>query len=307
MRLVATEIREGKGRIVQCFRCGLVRQDLNWSKSRLRRYYNDVYQKTNSLEATSLQSPRCHFESRRQTLGPLLARLIPALKPTMRVLDLGCGAGELLHAIRPKVREVVGFEINKRFVEFMRRSLGIEAYHEDFTNFEFGARRFDLVLSIDALDHLPNPAEALRSIRRLLAANGRAYLEVPNVEEALGANLPEKTRALYRTFFWHRAHFSYFSKKTLKGILARNGFRSSISCRHQYTLKNFLNWYFCGKPQSTFVDAATNLQWFEGKDEFERGMNRIFRLAERQFHACLGKTGRGDTLCCWAVPFLGRG
>lgn len=306
-RRLASRIREGAGRIVRCAGCGLVRQDLDWSEARLRRYYNEIYQRTNSLDARATQSPRRHFESRRRTLGPILDRLRPLLRRSMRVLDLGCGAGELLHALRPKVREVVGFEIHEAFVSFMRRRLGIEAYADDFSTFDFGSRRFDLVLSIDALDHLPDPKNALLAVRRCLAPGGTVYLEVPNLDEALNRSLPSPTRESYQRFFWHRAHFSYFSQETLSTMLAATGFTSTFSCRHQYTLKNFLNWYFRGKPQTTFLDAATNIAWFPGRDAFERGMNRAFQTMERSFHALLEKTGRGDTLCVTARPRPGDG
>ena len=48
-QLISSRIREGEGRIVQCPRCHLVMQDLDWSAERLVDYYNDEYQRTNSL------------------------------------------------------------------------------------------------------------------------------------------------------------------------------------------------------------------------------------------------------------------
>ena len=60
-RLLATEIREGPGRILQCEACGLVFQSISQSGSELKRYYNEEYQRTNSLRAGEAQSPREHF------------------------------------------------------------------------------------------------------------------------------------------------------------------------------------------------------------------------------------------------------
>lgn len=301
-RVVATEIREGPGRIARCQKCGLIIQDVEWGEGEIKHYYNEVYQRTNSLDVRAEQTPREHFESRRLTLAPVLRRLKPFLKKGMRVLDVGCGAGELLHAIRPMVKEVVGVEICQSFVDFMNKDLHIEAHSTEFNSIDFGKRFFDLIVSIDALDHLPNPRQTLVTMRRLLAPRGRLYLEVPNVEEALNFSLPNGAQNAYTRFFWHKAHFFYFSKATLKKLFAEVGFRSVISSRHQYTLKNYLNWYFRGKPQGTFLEASMGVHFFKGRSSFERGMNKIFSRAESEFHRLLEKTGSGDTLCCNVSP-----
>lgn len=300
--LIATQMREGVGRISRCNSCGLVIQDTSWTDEETRRYYNQEYQKTNSLDLREEQSPRQHFESRLKTIQPIMERIRRFLRRGMRVLDVGCGAGELLYVIKPYVGEVVGVELCEGFVNFMKQELGIEAYAQDVNKVDFGARKFDFIISIATLDHLPKPLATLKTMKTLLSKDGIMYLEVPNLNEALNVYLPEQTRKAYNKFFWHKAHFFYFTSETLSKLTEKAGLSCEISCRHEYTLGNYLNWYFKGTPQATFTDATSRVGLFAGVSEFEKGMNKIFSDMEKRFHQIINRSFAGDTLCCVAKP-----
>lgn len=298
-RVIATEIREGPGIISQCNSCGLIIQNTVQTSEEIEEYYNREYQQTNSLQFGKEQTPREHFDDRIKTLGKLLEKITPFLKPDMRVLEIGCGTGELLYSIRPHVKEVVGIEIHKGYVDFINNELGIEAHSEDINRMDFTDRTFDIVLSIMTLDHLPNPAETLQTIKSLLVKDGIIYIEVPNREEALNFFLPEPNQKRFNTFFWHKAHYFYFTRSTLSKLMEKMGMDCEISCRHEYTLKNYLNWYFTGKPNKSFIEAS-NADFFSGNSEFENNMNKLFNETDNKFHKILNKYFKGDTLCCTA-------
>lgn len=292
---------------MRCGTCGLVVQDLEWTPEEFARYYNEQYQETNSLDLAGEQPPREHFEDRARTVRPLVERIRPLLWPGMSVLEVGCGTGELLDAIRDDVAEVVGIELNRGFVDFMNTELGIEAHAEDVNSIDFGGRHFDLIISIATLDHLPNPLETLETMKSLLAPGGRMYLEVPNVDDALNLYLPEPNRTAYETFFWHRAHVFYFTTDTLRALLAKAGLRCEVSYRHQYTVANLLNWYYRGVPQRTYLEAAKGTGLFTGDSRFERGFDQLLDGIEPAFHELVESTGRGDTIVCVASAEDKRG
>jgi len=296
-KLVTNRIREGEGRIVKCESCGLVIQDLGWDEKKLRDYYEKEYQTTNSLVLGESQGPEKHFADRMKTIGSVFEKVKPFLRHESRVLEVGCGAGELLSLIKPLVKHCVGVELNTPFVDFMKAHLKIDAYAEDVNNLKLD-EKFDLVISISTLDHLPNPLKTLVSMKKLLASSGRIYVEVPNIDEALNHLLPPSTRAKYNEFFWHRAHLFYFSKETITALFKKAGLKADVTCRHEYTLKNFLNWYFLGKPQSDFVTGLTESGLFPGSSDFERDMNDMFTRMEREFKDSIARTFRGDNLCC---------
>lgn len=263
LTLLATHIREGEGRIVQCAGCGLIMQDLDWDSERLKLYYEEEYQGTNSLVTGQLQTPLKHFADRLLTLDPILENLSPLLRPGQDILELGCGCGALLHRLGGKAGRLVGLEMHSPFVDFMRQDLGIEAYTEGLDALGFH-EAFDLAICIASLDHTPDPLAQLRSLWAALRPGGVLYLEVPNEEDALGQHLPPATREAYKTFFWHRAHLFYFSRKTITAMLAAAGFSSEVTCRHDYTLKNHLNWYFLGRPQASFLSGTVEIGLYPG-------------------------------------------
>jgi SAM-dependent methyltransferase len=295
--LITTRIREGEGRIVKCDNCNLVAQDLGWDEKKLRDYYEKDYQSTNSLVTGESQSPEEHFTDRMKTIDSVFAKIKPLLKPDSRILEVGCGAGELLSLIKPIVKHCVGVELNTPFVGFIKSELGIDAYAEDVNKLKLD-EKFDLIISISTLDHMPNPLAALVSMKKMLAPGGKVYVEVPNIDEALNHLLPQATRAKYNEFFWHRAHLFYFSKDTISALFKKAGLKSEVSCRHEYTLKNFLNWYFLGKPQSDFVTGLTDTGLFQGKSDFEKEMNDMFFRIEKEFKDSMSRTFSGDNLCC---------
>ena len=295
--LVATQTREGEGRIMQCCKCGLLIQDLEWDKGRLREYYESEYQQTNSLVTGQEQSPREHFKDRLKTIDPIFETIKPLLSSGARVLEIGCGVGALLFRIKPHTDRCVGVELHTPFVDFMKSELGIEAYAQDVNTLGFEGK-FDLVISIDTLDHLPNPLETITTMRKLLKEDGKLYVEVPNQQDALNLYLPKVSREAYNRFFWHRAHLFYFTKNTISALFNKAGLNISVFCRHNYTLKNYLNWYFTGKPHRSFVLGTMDTKLFSGDSIFEIQMNEMFRGMDKEFRSVMAKTFHGDTLCC---------
>lgn len=301
MELLSTQIREGEGRIVRCTRCNLVKQELEWTVEEIAEYYNDEYQLTNSLVSGQVQTPRERFNDRLKTIYPFFELLKPLLKSNMAVLEVGCGAGELLSLIKPLVRECVGVEMNDAFVKFIQSDLNMEAFTGDVTQMDWGDRKFDLVICVDSLDHMANPLEVLTFMKGLLLPTGKMWVAVPNLDEVLNHYLPVPNQERYHTFFWHRAHFFYFNADTLAQMLRAAGMAVvNVEYYHQYTLKNFLKWFFTGLPQSSYVEAATGINYLVEKDTFAKEMNEMFINAEEKFQQLLREHGRGDTICCTA-------
>jgi SAM-dependent methyltransferase len=93
-----------------------------------------------------------------------------------RVLDIGCGPGELLTLLPADVR-YLGVDISAAYIERARARFGSRAeFHVgDATSFSPGDRRFDLVLAIGVLHHLNDQQakDLLQIAARALAPDGR--------------------------------------------------------------------------------------------------------------------------------------
>lgn len=103
----------------------------------------------------------------------------------LRVLDIGCGRGELLAEIarRWPAASLYGLDLSAARVAgagarsavrvgLVTADIGLAA--------PFAASSFDRVFCLETLEHLKRPDHCLREIVRLLRADGRAILSVPN-------------------------------------------------------------------------------------------------------------------------------
>lgn len=95
-----------------------------------------------------------------------LARLVPH---GSRVLDLGCGTGEMLaHLIRERGCAGYGIEINDANVQAcVARGVNVIQLNLEEGLAMFGDSSFDVVLQIDTLQHLRNAEVMLRETARV--------------------------------------------------------------------------------------------------------------------------------------------
>lgn len=97
-------------------------------------------------------------------------------QPDERILDLGCGTGELTAAIAERGATVVGLDADSHMIERAReRFSAIEFVQGDGHDFSLG--RFDAVFSNAALHWLTRPRDVTNAVRRALREGGRFVAE----------------------------------------------------------------------------------------------------------------------------------
>lgn len=110
------------------------------------------------------------------------------ITPEDRVLDLGCGIGNILLALAERIdftRPPVGVDVSPALIELGRREIrkaGMEGRIElrvaAATGLPFGDASFDVVLSSHVIKHLDNEAlgRAFSEVARVLTPGGRFLL-----------------------------------------------------------------------------------------------------------------------------------
>ena len=115
----------------------------------------------------------------------LLARA--ALAPRERVLDVACGTGLVAFAAAEEVGpdgRVVGVDLSGRMVDAARRraqersSTRVTFVRMDAESLDLPDADFDVALCALGLMYVPDPAQALREMRRVLRPGGRVVLAV---------------------------------------------------------------------------------------------------------------------------------
>ena len=155
-------------------------------------------------------------------------------KPGMRILDIGCGTGSVSGELVQRGHSVYGLDIIE---EAIRRAIqrGLVARIYDVNErlpFENGY--FDCVLALDILEHLFEPLQLLREIRRVLAADGYAIIFLPlhfDLRQRLRI-LTGKGIILYEHLWydpkyvaWEYFHIRFFTLREAEDFITTGGFR----------------------------------------------------------------------------------
>jgi SAM-dependent methyltransferase len=128
-------------------------------------------------------SDRCEgFERFRDgaSLSPIRTKQVRMLEPApgVRVLDAGCGRGEVLLACARAGADVAGFDYADAAVELSRETLaavdGADVRRADIERLPWADDSFDRCLLGDVIEHLDDAqiAAGLRELRRVLSPGG---------------------------------------------------------------------------------------------------------------------------------------
>jgi SAM-dependent methyltransferase len=101
-------------------------------------------------------------------------RLCAPLLGDGRVLDLGCGGGHSYHELAPRV--TVGVDVEPAVLTGQNR----ETHIADMRRLPFEPDSFGSVISVQAIEHVPDPELVLTEAVRVLEPAGRAVFVTPN-------------------------------------------------------------------------------------------------------------------------------
>lgn len=155
-----------------------------------------------------------------------------ANEPKGTAVDLGCGAGHGLVAMRKLgFDRVIGVDISDRMVDSARRlvqSEGLEdcaqVYQGDVTNLDMiESASVDVCTALGVIEYLRGDETLLSEVHRILRPNGSAVIQVRNRSciRSRTVELGKRLIPYFRSKIWYREHgLSEFRK-----IIETSGFR----------------------------------------------------------------------------------
>lgn len=148
-----------------------------------------------------------------------------------RVLEVGCAAGKVALALaQARNLDVQGIEPDPVAAQ-AARDAGLATHTGTLDDYPSDGARFDAVLFVHVLEHLPDPLAALRRARELLGAGGVVVVALPNVESL--------ERRLFRASWdgWDLPrHLHHLGPKALCELLRRAGFVPGPVRHERYAL-----------------------------------------------------------------------
>lgn len=126
------------------------------------------------LNMVEMERSHWWFKGRREIIGKVLT---PFLKPNIRMLDAGCGAGGNMEFMG-KYGTVFGIDISKEMVEYCR-TVGLKVSHGSVCNIPFEDGDFDVVLCLDVLEHIADEQVVVKELKRVVKPGGILIFSVP--------------------------------------------------------------------------------------------------------------------------------
>jgi SAM-dependent methyltransferase len=123
------------------------------------------------------------FDRLRQTVRVVQSALRPP-RPPARILDLGCGKGELAASIRSVLPNAMVIGVEWSFSgcrSAQRRGTPVVQGSNDGVNLPFSSEAFDAVVIAEVIEHLVDTDQVLREARRVLVPGGFLVLTTPNL------------------------------------------------------------------------------------------------------------------------------
>jgi ubiquinone/menaquinone biosynthesis C-methylase UbiE len=104
-----------------------------------------------------------------------------AVRPASRVLDLGCGTGEMAAALMCRGYEVWGLDIAEPMIHYARQRCGSDRFWVgDIEHLPFRDSTFDAVVCLGVIEYLDMDERTLHEMWRVLKPGGRAVVSTPS-------------------------------------------------------------------------------------------------------------------------------
>ncbi len=197
--------------------------------------------------AQSGERSACYYTQAR----PEVAALVPA--SCRRVLEIGCGEGQLGRLLRARGHSVTGIELLPDVAERARAHLDrVVLADVEGDGLPFPPDSFDAIVFADVLEHLVDPWGALRKAVEVLAEDGVVVASIPNVQNV------DVIRRLLRGRWDYRergildfGHLRFFTLKTIRALFARADLSVEFvgHCYRRTWWRELLCWLSAGRAR----------------------------------------------------------
>lgn len=164
-----------------------------------------------------------------------------------RILDIGCGNGSLTNFILQQGYEVVGIEESESGIKLASENYPdcqfIQGSIYDLPDKEL-EEKFDIVISLEVIEHLFYPKELVRAAKKILKPNGILIITTPyhgylkNLMLAITGKMDKHFTAL-----WDGGHIKFFSVNSLTSLLESENYTDinfKFAGRYPYLWKTML-------------------------------------------------------------------
>ncbi len=104
--------------------------------------------------------------------------ILSAISPSERVLDMGCGPGELLAKLRN--RELYGCDISRKALAKVPKRVKARYVNLEEGNLPYESGFFDCIVLREVIEHIVDRKKLLGEVNRILKKGGKLIITTPN-------------------------------------------------------------------------------------------------------------------------------
>ncbi|GGN15139.1 methyltransferase [Dyadobacter beijingensis] len=202
--------------IQQCNSCYFLFTNPRPSESTIGAYYESQDYISHHDEAKDLMS-KVYTSVRNHTIEQKVKLINSLVQPKGKLLDIGCGTGNFLSAVKQDGWQTFGTEPDAGARDIASKRVGATIFgsiEED----TLGAEQFDIISMWHVLEHVHKLNETIDWLQKHLKPNGRIIIAVPN---------PQSYDAVKYGRFWAAydvpRHLYHFTRATMKNLVQRHG------------------------------------------------------------------------------------
>ncbi|MES2684566.1 MAG: class I SAM-dependent methyltransferase [Pseudomonadota bacterium] len=187
----------GDWSILQCARpqCGLlwlgampIAEDIHIAYEQYFTHADEQGQRQKASRWQSLQMKALRWllnlGSRKHDRQRSAQAYLPRPEAGASLLEIGCGSGDKLAALRQFGWTVYGYELDPKAASHAASKHGIQMFQGELAGIPAQGLKFDAILMNHVFEHLLEPAEVLAVCRNLLRPGGRLVIVTPNARSA---------------------------------------------------------------------------------------------------------------------------
>lgn len=185
----------------------------------------------------------------------VLSRFLKKIADTLAAIDaksaqgleVGCGEGNIIHYLhyRGVMGHIVAIDLEADKLRFAKHHVPHATYLiADISRLIFKNDTFDYIMAIEMFEHLPDPAKALKELKRVAKNGAHLLISVPYEPFFQWGNLA-------RVKYLHRmgktpSHLNFWNRKQFKLFLSEN-----VKIIEEHYLTTFpWQFYLCQFPTS---------------------------------------------------------
>ncbi len=215
----------------QCEECGTLRT-CNWPEENnfsVKNDDKDFYGKQYWIDhVTSDYGLPDIFERSRTDLPERdsywLEKILNYRLPPAKTLELGCSHGGLVYLMKQAGYDASGLELSPWICDYASRTFDIPMLCGRLEDVGVQDQSLDIVLMMDVLEHLPDPAATLRVIYEKLTPGGVLVIQTPRYEQEKTYEAMVETNDLFLKQLKSSEHLYLFTMNGITRILHDAGF-----------------------------------------------------------------------------------